>query len=76
MFCFLKQLTNAFLPALHLVPTVKMKSAVAATLIGSAAAFAPAQTGKISTALNGDARSPDGLGVDPGPLDLWSYGGY
>merc|ERR1712060_509582 len=49
----------------------KMKSAIAAALIGSAAAFAPAQTGKVSTALNGDARSPDGLGVDPGPLDLW-----
>merc|ERR1712037_117045 len=48
-----------------------MKSAIAATLIGSAAAFAPAQTGKVSTALNGDARSPDGLGVDPGPLDLF-----
>merc|ERR1712003_168888 len=48
-----------------------MKSVIAATLIGSAAAFAPAQTGKVPTALNGDARSPDGLGVDPGPLDLW-----
>merc|ERR1712228_764397 len=48
-----------------------MKSAIAATLVGSAVAFAPAQTGKISTALNGDARSPDGLGVDPGPLDLF-----
>merc|ERR1712037_1061123 len=48
-----------------------MKSVIAAALIGSAAAFAPAQTGKASTALNGDARSPDGLGVDPGPLDLW-----
>merc|ERR1711862_448393 len=47
------------------------KSAIAATWVGSAAAFAPAQTGKVSTALNGDARSPDGLGVDPGPLDLW-----
>merc|ERR1712003_440589 len=48
-----------------------MKSVIAATLIGSAAAFAPAQTGKVPTALNGDARSPDGLGVDPGPLDLF-----
>merc|ERR1711906_102755 len=36
-----------------------------------AAAFAPAQVGKATTALNGDARSPDGLGVDPGPLDLF-----
>ena len=50
---------------------IKMKSAIAATLVGSAVAFAPAQTGKVSTALNGDARSPDGLGVDPGPLDLF-----
>merc|ERR1739838_604341 len=24
-----------------------------------------------STKIFGDARSPDGLGVDPGPLDLW-----
>merc|ERR1712228_1110299 len=53
-----------------------MKSAIAATLVGSAVAFAPAQTGKISTALNGDARSPDGLGVDPGPLDLFDPLGY
>merc|ERR1712207_48066 len=26
---------------------------------------------RTSTAINGDARSPDGLGVDPGPLDLF-----
>jgi len=48
-----------------------MKLAITALLAGSAAAFAPAQVGKATTALNGDARSPDGLGVDPGPLDLF-----
>merc|ERR1712127_1046541 len=37
----------------------------------SAAAFAPAQQSRVSTAIAGDARSPDGLGVDPGPLDLF-----
>merc|ERR1711935_728260 len=36
-----------------------------------AAAFAPAQQSRVSTAINFDERSPDGLGVDPGPLDLW-----
>jgi len=29
-----------------------------------------------TTALNGDPRSPDGLGVDPGPLDLFDPLGY
>merc|ERR1711881_162229 len=29
-----------------------------------------------STALNADARSPDGLGVDPGPLDLFDPLGF
>ncbi|KAL7553752.1 hypothetical protein ACHAWF_017078 [Thalassiosira exigua] len=48
-----------------------MKIAVAALLTGSAAAFVPAPVGKVVTSLNGDARSPDGLGVDPGPLDLF-----
>jgi light-harvesting complex I chlorophyll a/b binding protein 1 len=32
--------------------------------------------GFISTKLYGDARSPDGLGVDPGPLDLFDPMGY
>ena len=48
-----------------------MKSAIAFALIGSAAAFAPVQQGRVNTAIAGDARSPDGLGVDPGPLDLF-----
>merc|ERR1719411_257057 len=48
-----------------------MKLAVLATLLGSAAAFAPVAFKASSTALNGDARSPDGLGVDPSPLDLF-----
>ena len=29
-----------------------------------------------TTALNGDARSPDGLGVDPRPLNLFDPLGY
>merc|ERR1719327_1258024 len=33
--------------------------------------FGPTAQKAATTALNGDARSPDGLGVDPGPLDLW-----
>merc|ERR1712032_867099 len=44
---------------------------IAASLIASAAAFAPAKKAATSTAVFGDARSPDGLGVDPGPLDLF-----
>merc|ERR1719190_357376 len=49
-----------------------MKLAIFATLFASAAAFAPVQrSSRVSTAVNGDARSPDGLGVDPGPLDLF-----
>merc|ERR1719437_317397 len=45
-----------------------MKSAiVAATLLGSAAAFAPAQTGKASTSLS---AFEDELGVQP-PLGFW-----
>jgi len=52
-----------------------MKLAVIATLIGSAAAFAPNSLQASTTALN-DARSPDGLGVDPGPLDLWDPVGF
>merc|ERR1712029_1015206 len=48
-----------------------MKTVIAATLVASAAAFAPAKNARVSTAIAGDARSPDGLGVDPGPLDLF-----
>jgi len=48
-----------------------MKLAIATTLVASAAAFAPAKQARVSTAIAGDARSPDGLGVDPGPLDLF-----
>merc|ERR1711933_471489 len=48
-----------------------MKTVIAASLMGSASAFAPAKQAAKSTAVFGDARSPDGLGVDPGPLDLW-----
>merc|ERR1711881_183914 len=29
------------------------------------------QSNRMGTAVFGDARSPDGLGVDPGPLDLF-----
>merc|ERR1712232_953096 len=48
------------------------KLAVLISILGSASAFAPVAFKASSTALNmGDARSPDGLGVDPGPLDLW-----
>merc|ERR1712021_207076 len=39
--------------------------------IASVAAFAPKAQVGTSTKVFGDARSPDGLGVDPGPLDLW-----
>ena len=49
---------------------------VAASLIASAAAFAPAKQARTSTAVFGDARSPDGLGVDPGPLDLFDPLGF
>merc|ERR1711935_1281806 len=42
----------------------------------SAAAFAPSALQASSTALNADARSPDGLGVDPGPLDLFDPLGF
>ena len=49
-----------------------MKLAIFAATVASAAAFSPASQMSRSTALNmGDARSPDGLGVDPGPLDLF-----
>jgi hypothetical protein len=47
---------------------VKMKLAIVASLIASAAAFAPAQTGKASTALN--MAFEDELGAQP-PLGLW-----
>ena len=45
-----------------------MKTAIAFALVSSAAAFAPAPLARTATSLAGDARSPDGLGVDPGPL--------
>ena len=48
-----------------------MKLAVLAATAASVAAFAPAAQKAATTALNGDARSPDGLGVDAGPLDLF-----
>jgi len=48
-----------------------MKCIIASLLIGSVAAFSPTTKVTQSTALFADARSPDGLGVDPGPLDLW-----
>ena len=48
-----------------------MKTAIAFALVGSAAAFAPVPLARSTTSLAGDARSPDGLGVDPGPLDLF-----
>merc|ERR1712232_575478 len=53
-----------------------MKLVVLAALLGSSAAFAPVAFKASTTALNGDARSPDGLGVDPGPLDLWDPLGF
>jgi len=52
-----------------------MKLAIFATLIGSAAAFAPVAF-KVSSSALADARSPDGLGVDPGPLDLFDPLGF
>merc|ERR1719261_1913160 len=48
-----------------------MKTVIIASTLATATAFAPVNLQASSTALNGDARSPDGLGVDPGPLDLW-----
>ena len=45
-----------------------VSSAAAFALVCSAAAFAPAPLARTATSLAGDARSPDGLGVDPGPL--------
>merc|ERR1719174_1896197 len=53
-----------------------MKTAILATLLASASAFAPLASKSSTTALNGDARSPDGLGVDPGPLDLFDPLGF
>merc|ERR1712232_540768 len=54
----------------------KMKIAIAATLVASASAFAPSAFKMGNTALKGDSRSPDGLGVDPGPLDLFDPLGF
>ena len=48
-----------------------MKLAIFTSLVASASAFAPSASKAYNTALNGDTRSPDGLGVDPGPLDLF-----
>jgi len=53
-----------------------MKLIIAATLAASTTAFAPVAYKASSTALFGDARSPDGLGVDPGPLDLFDPLGF
>merc|ERR1711897_4539 len=50
--------------------TITMKLAIVSTLVAGTAAFAPARQSQSSTAL-ADARSPDGLGVDAGPLDLF-----
>jgi len=48
-----------------------------AALVGSTTAFAPTSTKAPHSALHmSDARSPDGLGVDPGPLDLWDPLGF
>eukprot|EP00587_Corethron_hystrix_P016178 CAMPEP_0113305576 /NCGR_PEP_ID=MMETSP0010_2-20120614/5151_1 /TAXON_ID=216773 ORGANISM="Corethron hystrix, Strain 308" /NCGR_SAMPLE_ID=MMETSP0010_2 /ASSEMBLY_ACC=CAM_ASM_000155 /LENGTH=83 /DNA_ID=CAMNT_0000160029 /DNA_START=100 /DNA_END=347 /DNA_ORIENTATION=+ /assembly_acc=CAM_ASM_000155 len=53
------------------------KLVILSTLVASAAAFAPsAPKAAFKTSLNGDARSPDGLGVDPGPLDLFDPLGF
>eukprot|EP00587_Corethron_hystrix_P013116 CAMPEP_0113307994 /NCGR_PEP_ID=MMETSP0010_2-20120614/6613_1 /TAXON_ID=216773 ORGANISM="Corethron hystrix, Strain 308" /NCGR_SAMPLE_ID=MMETSP0010_2 /ASSEMBLY_ACC=CAM_ASM_000155 /LENGTH=197 /DNA_ID=CAMNT_0000162953 /DNA_START=66 /DNA_END=655 /DNA_ORIENTATION=- /assembly_acc=CAM_ASM_000155 len=53
------------------------KLVIISTLVASAAAFAPsAPKAAFKTSLNGDARSPDGLGVDPGPLDLFDPLGF
>merc|ERR1712083_206940 len=41
----------------------------------NASAFAPSTSSAFKTAM-GDARSPDGLGVDPGPLGLWDPLGF
>mmetsp|Transcript_4082 Transcript_4082/g.6831 ORF Transcript_4082/g.6831 Transcript_4082/m.6831 type:complete len:219 (-) Transcript_4082:94-750(-) len=48
-----------------------MKFTILAITAVAAAAFAPAPEISRSTKLFGDSRSPDGLGVDPGPLDLF-----
>jgi len=53
-----------------------MKLVILASILGSAAAFAPNVMKAPTTALNADARSPDGLGVDPGPLDLFDPLGF
>ena len=47
-----------------------MKLAIAALLAGSAAAFAPAQTGKASTALNMAFESE--LGAQVRPTTVWN----
>merc|ERR1711957_945660 len=49
---------------------------ILASILGSAAAFAPNVMKASFTALSADARSPDGLGVDPGPLDLFDPLGF
>ena len=53
-----------------------MKLAIFTSLVASASAFAPSASKAYNTALNGDTRSPDGLGVDPGPLDLFDPLGF
>jgi hypothetical protein len=49
-----------------------MKVVILASLIGTAAAFGGGRKRQAPVAVQvGDPRSPDGLGVDPGPLDLF-----
>jgi len=52
-----------------------MKSIIAASLIASTSAFGNFGKKKTAAAAKpavvGDPRSPDGLGVDPGPLGFW-----
>ena len=48
-----------------------------ATLVGSTTAFAPVNTQLSNSALHmSDARSPDGIGVDPDPIDLFDPLGF
>jgi len=54
-----------------------MKFVILASTLGAAAAFAPNSLKASDSALSmSDFRSPDGLGVDPGPLDLWDPVGF
>jgi len=54
-----------------------MKLVILASFLGAASAFAPNALKASNSALSmSDYRSPDGLGVDPGPLDLWDPVGF